>query len=108
MKVMSLNDYRKKREYSQYLKSLDNYQLGVEVDFIISNAALKLNLQSYPTSDFSHEQTSSQDHQQSQDQLFSKAKILLNEISSRLSGPAKTKLEKIVLETFQLAFREDI
>ena len=102
MNVMNLSDFKKKREYSQYLKSLDNYQLGIEVDSIISNAALKLKIENQTNDHFVSEPISSQNHQQSRAQLFSKAKLLLNEISSRLSGPAKLQLEKIVHETFDM------
>ena len=104
MKILNLQDFKKKKEYSLYLKSLNNQQLSIEVDAIISRAANGVKEISYSSTNVDFD--SKRSHENSQKKLLKKAQMLVKEISCRLSGPAKVQLEKIVLDSFEVRVDE--
>jgi len=86
MKVINLEKFKENKElkkcehsYGRYLKTLSNIQLEVEV-----NALLE---------EFSGESYSKD--------FFSKARLILKEITSRAQGPIKNKIESMARETFK-------
>jgi hypothetical protein len=87
MNVINLEDYKESKElkrseavYGMYLKTLGNTQLESEV-----NALLE---------EFSGD-TYGRD-------FFSKGRLILNEISSRASQPARSKIDHLSQETLKL------
>lgn len=78
--VVSLEDLKVKKElhqssqsYGKYLRTLDNFQLETEVNHLIKIASEK----------------------KTPDDLYAKGKMVLKEISSRVSPLAKAKLHKL-------------
>lgn len=76
-----LKETKKNEEaYQGYLRTLANSQLEIEVNSLLE--------------EFSGD-TYGKD-------FFSKGQMILKEISSRASGPVKTKIEKLTTETLKL------
>ncbi len=78
--VVKIEDLKARKEvhlsrqsYGKYLKSLDNFQLEIEVNHLIKIASEK----------------------KTPDDLYVKGKMVLKEISSRVSPLAKAKLHKL-------------
>ncbi len=86
MRIINLEEFKENKElkkcehsYGRYLKTLSNPQLEIEV-----NALLE---------EFSGDSYGKD--------FFSKARLILKEITSRAQGPIKNKIESMARETFK-------
>lgn len=85
--VIDLEDFKELKEikrceesYGRYLKTLANGQLETEVNFLLT--------------EFSEDSYGKE--------FFSKGKLILKEISSRATGPMKSKIELMNNDTLRL------
>jgi hypothetical protein len=86
MKVLNLEEFKGNKElkkcehsFGRYLKTLSNTQLEIEVNALLEEF-----------SDDSYRKD-----------FFSKARLILKEITSRAQGPIKNKIETMAKETFK-------
>ena len=87
MNVFSMGEFKELKEirraeetYGRYLKTLPNSQLEIEVNSLLEEFSEDLYGKDY----------------------FSKAQMVLKEITCRAAGPVRTKIEKFTKETLRL------
>jgi hypothetical protein len=87
MKVVSIGEFKEQKElkkaeeaYKGYLKTLANSQLEIEVNELLD--------------EFSGDMYGKD--------FFSKGQLILKEISSRATGPVKSKIESLTTDTLRL------